>query len=205
MLRSFLLQRVGPTVVDDLLQDTLLAAWIALPGYHRRAQFKSWLFAISVRKTIDHYRARSRANLLEIVPLDEAENQIGLQKDWFEATDLKQSIEVALERLSSEQREVVEMYYYAGLNLPEIAQTLERKLSSVKYQFYRAHALIENELTLSAQPAVSPVRTAAPDSEHKIVLRQESRQNNEQSNRQNNTQSSRQSSRQSNRKASEIR
>ncbi len=39
------------------------------------------------------------------------------------------------------QREVLELYYYAELTLPEIAAALGRNLNTVKYQFYRAHAL----------------------------------------------------------------
>lgn len=146
MLRNFLLYRVGQDAVDDLLQETLLAGWTGLPGYHRRAKFKSWLFAIAVRKVVDFYRASGRASNLKVVPLIEAENHVGLQKDWYAVTDWKQSIEVALQKLSVEQREVIEMYYYAELTLLEISQTLGRNLNTVKYQFYRAHTLIGSSL-----------------------------------------------------------
>jgi DNA-directed RNA polymerase specialized sigma24 family protein len=36
----------------------------------------------------------------------------------------------------------LELYYYAELNLPEIAQVLNRNLNTVKYQFYRAHTQV---------------------------------------------------------------
>ena len=81
------------------------------------------------------------------VPLEEAEGHMGTQQDWDTMLDWKQSVRSVLTLLASEQREVVEMYYYAELSLPEIAVALERNLNTVKYQFYRAHTLIERALT----------------------------------------------------------
>jgi RNA polymerase sigma factor (sigma-70 family) len=53
---------------------------------------------------------------------------------------------VALRTLPEAQREVVELYYYAELTLPEIATSLNRNLNTVKYQFYRAHQAVAREL-----------------------------------------------------------
>ena len=144
LLHGFLLHRVGAGAVDDVLQETLLAGWMALPGYSRRASFKAWLFAIAVRKCVDFYRMRGRRGLE--VPLEEAEGHLNAQKDWCAATDWKQAIRSVLALLSPEQEEVVAMYYYAELSLPEIANALERNLNTVKYQFYRAHTLVEKAL-----------------------------------------------------------
>ena len=145
LLRGFLLHRVGVGAVDDVLQETLLAGWTALPGYSRCAPFKAWLFAIAIRKCVDLYRVRGRRGIE--VPLEEAESQLCAQKDWVTVADSNEAIRSALALLSDEQREVVEMYYYAELSLPEIARALERNLNTVKYQFYRAHTLVERALT----------------------------------------------------------
>jgi len=45
-----------------------------------------------------------------------------------------------LAQLTDTQREVLELYYFSQLNLPEIARALNRNLNTVKYQFYRAHS-----------------------------------------------------------------
>ncbi len=45
----------------------------------------------------------------------------------------------ALESLSADQRQLLELYYFAELTLPEIAVALNKPVNSVKYQFYRAH------------------------------------------------------------------
>lgn len=59
---------------------------------------------------------------------------------------IRESVRAALSKLQDAQREVVELYYYAELTLPEIAEALKRNLNTVKYQFYRAHDQVAREL-----------------------------------------------------------
>lgn len=145
LLHGFVQRRVGVGAVEDVLQETLIAGWTALPGYSRRARFKAWLFAIALRKCADFYRARGRC-VVE-TSLEMAEDVADTRPDPYAAAEWKQTVRELLLRLPEEQREVIELYYYAELTLPEIAVTLERNLNTVKYQFYRAHARMEQELS----------------------------------------------------------
>jgi RNA polymerase sigma-70 factor (ECF subfamily) len=56
-LRAFVKRRVSEFEVDDIMQDTWVAAWGALKNFDRRSRFKTWLFGIAVNKCRDHYRA----------------------------------------------------------------------------------------------------------------------------------------------------
>ncbi len=144
LLRAFLTRRVGPEAVEDVLQETWLAAWAALPGFHGRSRFKAWLFSIAQHKIQDHFRARGRS---ETEALDEnvSSEDVG-QRDPYAAVDLRHTVLTMLSPLPDAQREVLEMYYYAELTLPEIAQALGRNQNTVKYQFYRAHELVAEGL-----------------------------------------------------------
>lgn len=144
LLRGFLRRRADADAVEDILQETWMAAWSALPNYTRRARFKAWLFQIALHKVQDYHRARGRS---PIEPLtEENEARAMAPPDPYAAVDLKDAIQSALARLPDAQREVLELYYYADLTLPEIAQTLARNQNTVKYQFYRAHALVAEGL-----------------------------------------------------------
>lgn len=147
-LRGFLARRVGAQAVDDVLQETWLAGWIALPRYTRRARFKAWIFAIAFHKCTDYHRARKRGAIE--APLEEADRKGSYQADGYAAAELKQTVQALLAQLPADQREVVEIYYYAELTLAEVARVLDRNLSTVKSQFYRAHALIARELNSSS-------------------------------------------------------
>ena len=143
LLRGFLTRRAGAEAVEDVLQETWMAAWMALPNFTRQSRFKAWLFSIALHKAQDHHRARGRAPAEALS--EEAEAAL-TAPDVYAAIDLKHAVQAALARLPLAQREVLEMYYYADLTLPEIADALQRNQNTVKYQFYRAHALVADGL-----------------------------------------------------------
>jgi RNA polymerase sigma-70 factor (ECF subfamily) len=143
LLRGFLMRRVGTDAVEDILQETWVAAWMALPKFTRRSRFKAWLFSIALHKAQDHHRTRGRSPVESL----SAEAEASLAgPDIYAAIDLKHAVQTTLSRLPEAQREVLEMYYYAELSLPEIADALGRNPNTVKYQFYRAHTLVADGL-----------------------------------------------------------
>jgi RNA polymerase sigma-70 factor (TIGR02943 family) len=50
-------------LAEDLVQDTYLAAVIALPQFESKSSPKTWLFSILNNKIIDYYRKEYRKNL----------------------------------------------------------------------------------------------------------------------------------------------
>jgi RNA polymerase sigma-70 factor (ECF subfamily) len=57
MLYRMALVRVGkPDLAEDLVQETLLAAWQARDSYQGKSAEGTWLVAILKRKVIDHFR-----------------------------------------------------------------------------------------------------------------------------------------------------
>jgi RNA polymerase sigma-70 factor, ECF subfamily len=127
--------------VDDLMQEVLLAGWVALPAFNGRSRFKAWLFGIAMHKCADFHRAAGRDRIDGSIELQDCMFAGSTESldDWSASIDRKAAIKRALEGLPSTQREVLEMYYYAELSLPEISVVLGRNLNTVKYQFYRAH------------------------------------------------------------------
>src|SRR3954470_5577113 len=45
---------------EDLLQETLLAAWRSLEAFEGRASLRSWLYRIATNRCLNALRARSR-------------------------------------------------------------------------------------------------------------------------------------------------
>jgi RNA polymerase sigma-70 factor (ECF subfamily) len=136
-LRGFLSRRVGPDAAEDVLQETWLAGWAALKSYRGKARFKAWLYAIALHKCQDHQRMQKRTQAEE---LSEETKGLPAGEDAFAAADRACAVRAALAELPEPQREILDLYFYAELTLPEIAEMLGRNLSTVKYQFYRAHA-----------------------------------------------------------------
>ena len=64
-LYRFALQRVrNPTTAEDLVQETLLAAWRAKDSFAGQSAERTWLIAILKNKLIDYFRRTSRESLL---------------------------------------------------------------------------------------------------------------------------------------------
>lgn len=152
-LTRFVTRRAGLDSADDIVQETWLAAWQGIKKWNGRARFKAWLFAIAENKCIDQHRANARQ--LRLRNFDDLHGYPPDRIDDYDAVDLRQAVQSVVVNLPSNQREVIELYYYHELTLLEIAELLKRNLNTVKYQFYRAHALVAEGLS-PLQP--SPVR-----------------------------------------------
>ena len=138
MLQRFLTGRIGRRdAVEDIVQETLLGAWTALPSFEPRVRFRTWLLRIAANKTADYLRSAVRRDRYE-KPL-ETETAMPSGENVQADSERRGMIRQALSQLSGAQREVIEMYYYAELTLPEISRLTGRNLNTVKYQFYAAH------------------------------------------------------------------
>lgn len=153
-LRAFIQRRATYAAADDILQDTWIAAWQGIKKFTGKSSFKAWLYAISVHKCVDYHRQRARAAQWETVTEQDALSDTGI--DPYAASELRHTVQAILSTLPAPQRELVELYYYDELTLPEISQILNRNLNTVKYQFYRAHTLVAQELGEASATGQAP-------------------------------------------------
>ncbi len=142
-VRRFLVRQVGTEAADDVFQETWIACWASLPRLTPRVGFRAWLYGIAANKCRDHYRRQAKAATAWLAFENAAHSS---EPSWEDQFALREEVQSVLLGLPTEQREVVEMYYYAELTLPEIAAALERNLNTVKYQFYRGHARVAEGL-----------------------------------------------------------
>ncbi|MBM4206800.1 MAG: sigma-70 family RNA polymerase sigma factor [Gammaproteobacteria bacterium] len=60
LFRYALLQLRDYDLADDLVQETLLAAWQSLANFEGKAQLRTWLIGILKHKIADHWRRSAR-------------------------------------------------------------------------------------------------------------------------------------------------
>lgn len=146
-LRGFLTRRVGTQDMDDVAQEVWLAAWTSIKSFSGKGRFKTWLYTIAVFKVRDLYRRRERDRV--VIPAAEA-GVAEMPQEPMDAEFQRQWVDLALDALTADQRQLLELYYFAELTLPEIAGVLNKSLSAVKYQFYRAHKDVAESMRESA-------------------------------------------------------
>ena len=130
-------------LAEDLLSDVFLDVWRQAASFRGRASVSTWLFAIARHMAASARRRRNDAELDEATvstvpdPADDAE--VTLQKK-NRAEALRQS----LHRLSPDHREVIDLAYYHGKSVKEIAEIVSISEATVKTRmFYARRKLAE--------------------------------------------------------------
>ena len=155
----FVVSRVGrPSDAEDLTQLIFVKALEALPRYTARGiPFGGWLFRLARNAVIDH--VRTRRDHLELT----AEIQRPTEDAGPEATAaLRQDLDAvarALGVLTDEQREVIELRFFAGLSAREAAEAMGKQEGTIRGLQFRAIASLRRELgmQLSETPIANPV------------------------------------------------
>lgn len=119
--------------VDDLVQDTFIAALTGLGGLEKPAAFGGWLSGILVRLAHKRIRRRSLLRRLGItrgepIPL---ESVMGSSVPPDVAAELR-AVYAVVERLPSEERIVLVLRRVEGMELEAIAEATGRSLATVK-------------------------------------------------------------------------
>jgi RNA polymerase sigma-70 factor (ECF subfamily) len=166
---------------EDLLQETLLAAWRGLDTFEERASVRAWLYRIATNRSLDALRASSRR------PQDQRMSQLPEPTRWDEPVRLepypdvllsgipddapgpealyetKEAIALAfivgLQHLPAQQRAVLVLRDVLGYRAAEAAEMLETSEASVNSLLRRARAAFESRL-----PATGRERAPLPNS-----------------------------------------
>lgn len=137
-VRSHLHRLLGrDSEIDDLVQIVFSRAFAALDSFEGKAALSTWLYRITVNTTHNLLRQRFRRErmqrALQCFELNRGADRVAPSK--LEARDEAQRI---LERLRPELRQIFVLYYYEGLTLQEIADIVERPISTVGDRLTRA-------------------------------------------------------------------
>lgn len=126
--------------VEEVLEATFWQAWRQAGRYSgERGTVSTWLTMMLRSRALDRLRARrrSREDAWDGVTEPSGENapDIGQSAEPLQAalaTERSELVRRALDDLPAEQRQVVEMAYFAGLSQTEIAEATGSPLGTVK-------------------------------------------------------------------------
>ena len=127
---------------DDVVQDTFLRVYRALPGFRGESSFRTWLITIATRQALN-FLDRNRLNHLSID--DEAiattnsalrieDNQMTLLLDQ----ESRQLMRKALPKLPKRQREALMWRIKGDMKYDEIAEKMKTSVGSIKAQIFHA-------------------------------------------------------------------
>lgn len=131
-LYGYGLNRLGDRgLAEELVQAVLLRLWRQAHRYDpERGSVRTWVFTIARSTAVDLHRRRPRPT----EPLPELTDRA----DELDRLLRAEAVRAALDRLSDEHREVLELAYTRGLRQREIAERLALPLGTVKSRTYYA-------------------------------------------------------------------
>lgn len=143
---------------EDLLQDTFLRVIRSAASYQKQAKFTTWLYTIARNLCVDaSRRAKHRKTQSLDAPMNEDDTHGATRLDMVPGKNLPADrsaiggeigsrLEVALERLVPEQREVFLMREFHDLSFGEIAEIVGCPENTVKSRMRYALEKLRGEL-----------------------------------------------------------
>ena len=155
-VHRYVAARVGrPSDAEDLAQLVFVKALEAIPRYESRGvPCGGWLFRLARNVVIDHIRTRR-----DHTPLDLATERPSADDGPDELAALRQELDgvaAAMRRLTPDQREAIELRFFAGLSAREAAVAMDRQEGTVRGLQFRAIAALRRDLGI--EPAAGEVQ-----------------------------------------------
>ena len=122
---------------DDLAQETFWRAYRHIGGYQARGRFLSWLFRIAYQVFVTEQR---RGRGMTHVPL---QDDVRMEGDAEQQLADRRTLDELMESLRPDERAAIELHYRHGHTHPEIAETLELPLGTVKSLLRRARLKLQ--------------------------------------------------------------
>jgi RNA polymerase sigma-70 factor (ECF subfamily) len=141
----------------DVVQETFLRAFRALPGFKGQAKFSSWLYRIALNLCRDWIRRRRRSPLVELPegvdPVELATEAAPAEsiEELASRKELSEAVAEAMSLLPEEQRTAIILKEYHGMTFQEIADLQGCPLSTVKTRLYQGLAVLRRNLERSGR------------------------------------------------------
>ena len=130
---------------EELTNDVMVAAWKGAPNFRGESRVSTWLFGIAHHKALNAVRGKQPLTVeieqaSEAAAPDEGPQEIVLRHS------LEQTVRSALQELSPEHREVMELTFYQGLSYLEIAEIMQCPVNTVKTRMFYAKKKLQEVL-----------------------------------------------------------
>lgn len=147
---------------EDVVQDALTKAFVAIGTLDALPSLRPWLFRIAHNRALDLIRSRS---IRAVEPLEAAADTIDEQAlDPLEALMRKEAINTAVSyfvELPTNQRSAVILKDVLGQSLEEIASLLDTSIDAVKGHLARGRAKLREINAREPSPVVERATSAA--------------------------------------------
>ena len=148
---------------EELVQETFLRAYKALPRFELRSNFSTWLYRIAVNRTLDFLSVKKMQNKDTYQIVDDPDPEEGRQiqlaaggpgpERMVLSSEMKSKVAQSMSLLTPVERIAFTMRHMEGRSIEEIGETLKLNTSAAKNSVFRAVKKLRQQLEVYASPA----------------------------------------------------
>ena len=123
---------------DDILQETFIKVWKALPGFRGDASVQTWLWRIATNEALSFLRKQRVRAALRFESLDAEAERVIDDDPWFDGDDAQRRLAKAVASLPAKQRAVFCMRYFEELPYEQISSITGTSVGALKASYHQA-------------------------------------------------------------------
>jgi RNA polymerase sigma-70 factor (ECF subfamily) len=127
---------------DDVVQETFLRVYRALPGFRGESSFRTWLITIATRQALNYLdRSRLKCENIEDPALSFSQPALRVEDNQlasFLDSESRRLVREALPKLPKRQREALGLRIARDMKYDEVAAHMGTSVGSVKAHLFHA-------------------------------------------------------------------
>jgi RNA polymerase sigma-70 factor, ECF subfamily len=169
-LNRFVLGMVGNQFdAEDIVQETVVKAFIHFADFRAESKFKTWLMSIAVNEVRGRRRRdfRSRISYFDFDRLEGLASTSATSTDspfrQYQENETRRIVEKAMVSLHPSYEEMIRLRAVDGLNIVDTARRLKISLPAAKARYHRAVHRLSHTLARQTRKPIRRAYRAAAD------------------------------------------
>ena len=135
----FVLRLTGnKSIAEEIVNEVFLAVWRNAARFEMKSEVSTWLLAIARHKALATLRRRSESQLDDEEYLLTIEDPADDPEECLDKQDRGTTLRFCLQQLSPAHREVIDLVYYHGKSVGEVAEIVGIPANTVKTRMHHA-------------------------------------------------------------------
>ncbi|RUL70918.1 RNA polymerase sigma factor [Dyella choica] len=139
-----------PDIIEEVINDCFWIAWQKAADFRGDSRVSTWIMGIAYRCGLKALRQHGEEAVEDSIAEERAPAD-----DPDEDRELRDWLSKGLERLSTDQRVVVELVYGEGHTLDDVATIMQCPVGTVKARLFHARVKLRNVLPALAEGSVA--------------------------------------------------
>ena len=133
---------------DDIVQETFIKAWKALPSFRGDSSPSTWLWRIATNEALSFLRKQKVRAALRFESISAEVERLVASDPWFDGDEAQRRLVVAVASLPDKQRAVFCMRYFEEMPYEQISEITGTSVGALKATYHIASGKIAERVLL---------------------------------------------------------